>query len=47
MFAGETIGRSTIKVDPWPETAHEYHKLAGRTTRDQIIDEGTKAKSCY
>ncbi|CAH1774900.1 unnamed protein product [Owenia fusiformis] len=42
VFAGEAK-KVILKRQPWPESAYELHKLAGRETRKQIIQEGRNA----
>ncbi|CAH1797587.1 unnamed protein product, partial [Owenia fusiformis] len=42
VFVGEYKVFITQR-QPWPDTYIEFHKLAGRTTRSQVIREGRKA----
>ncbi|CAH1782709.1 unnamed protein product [Owenia fusiformis] len=43
VIFGEYKDQLTLKIQPFPKTAHEFHRLAGRETRSQIIQEGRRA----
>ncbi|CAH1790877.1 unnamed protein product, partial [Owenia fusiformis] len=46
VFVGDFKGLVS-KRQPWPETFIEIHKLAGRTNRSQVIQEGRNALDYY